>query len=46
MLAVRIDRFGSPSELIIQELPKPKLASDEVLVEVHVAYSGGVTQSA
>jgi NADPH:quinone reductase-like Zn-dependent oxidoreductase len=37
MLAVRIDHFGSPSELLIQELPKPKLASDEVLVEVHAA---------
>ena len=37
MLAVRIDHFGSPSELLIQELPKPNLASDEVLVEVHAA---------
>lgn len=37
MLAVRINHFGSPSELLIQELPKPNLASDEVLVEVHVA---------
>lgn len=37
MLAVRIDHFGSPSELVIQKLPKPSLASDEVLVEVHAA---------
>ena len=37
MLAVRIDHFGPPSELLIQELPKPNLASDEVLVEVHAA---------
>ena len=37
MLAVRIDHFGSPSELLTQELPKPNLASDEVLVEVHAA---------
>ncbi|BAY50550.1 putative oxidoreductase (plasmid) [Scytonema sp. HK-05] len=37
MLAVRIDHFGSPSELLIQELPKPNLASDEVLVEVYAA---------
>ena len=37
MLAVRIGHFGSPSELLIQALPKPSLASDEVLVEVHAA---------
>lgn len=37
MLAVRIDHFGSPAELLIQELPQPDLASDEVLVEVYAA---------
>lgn len=37
MLAVRIDQFGSPSELLIQELPIPNLAADQVLVEVHAA---------
>lgn len=37
MLAVRVDHFGSPAELLIQELPKPSLTSNQVLVEIHAA---------
>jgi len=38
MLAVRIDHFGVPSELQIQELPCPALTSDDqVLVKVYAA---------
>jgi NADPH:quinone reductase-like Zn-dependent oxidoreductase len=37
MRAVRFDNFGSPSNLKVQELPKPVLKQDEVLVEVHAA---------
>lgn len=37
MLALRFDRFGSPAELQIQDIEKPKLTSNEVLVEVHAA---------
>lgn len=37
MKAVRIDRFGEPSDLQIQDLPKPELSKDEVLVQVHAA---------
>jgi NADPH:quinone reductase len=37
MFAVRCDRFGSPSELTVQHLPKPSLKPDEVLVEICAA---------
>ena len=37
MLAVRIDHFGAPSELLIQEIPKPSPTFNQVLVEVHAA---------
>lgn len=37
MFAVRFNRFGSPSELEIQEIEKPHLQADEILVEVQAA---------
>lgn len=37
MLAIRFDHFGSPADLQIQEIPKPTLTPEEVLVEVHAA---------
>ena len=37
MLAVRINRFGSPSELQIQTLPKPAMSDDDVLVQIDAA---------
>ncbi|OKH43745.1 hypothetical protein NIES2101_29830 [Calothrix sp. HK-06] len=37
MLAVRFDKFGTPSQLKIQDISKPSITSDEVLIEVHAA---------
>lgn len=37
MLAVRIDHFGPPSELQIQDIPEPNLSADEALVEILAA---------
>ena len=37
MLAVRIEKFGAPSELQLRDIPKPKPGPDEVLVRVHAA---------
>ena len=37
MQAVLIERFGDPSELRQQEVPRPDPGEDEVLVEVHAA---------
>lgn len=37
MRAIRFDSFGPPSQLQVQELPKPVLTSDEVLVEIRAA---------
>jgi len=37
VLAVRIERFGPPSELKIQTLPEPDIVADEVLIQVHAA---------
>lgn len=37
MLALRFDRFGSPEVLQLQELSKPVLKPDEVLVKIHAA---------
>ena len=37
MRAIRYDRFGSPSELQVQDVPKPEPGANEVLIEVHAA---------
>ncbi len=37
MLAVRIEKFGAPSELRLRDVPKPQPGPDEVLVRVHAA---------
>lgn len=37
MRAIRFEHFGLPSQLQLQELPKPVLMPDEVLVEIHAA---------
>ena len=37
MLAARIDRFGSPENLQLENLPKPNLAEGEILVQIHAA---------
>ncbi|WP_036479441.1 zinc-binding alcohol dehydrogenase family protein [Myxosarcina sp. GI1] len=37
MLSVRINHFGSPSELQLEELPKPSVSRNEVLVKIHAA---------
>lgn len=37
MLAVRIEKFGAPSELELRDVPKPQPGPDEVLVRVHAA---------
>ncbi len=37
MRAIRFAHFGSPDQLQLQDLPKPVLMPDEVLVEVHAA---------
>ena len=37
MLAARINQFGSPASLQLEDLPKPNLADGEVLVEIHAA---------
>jgi NADPH:quinone reductase len=37
MLTLRIEHFGSLSKLHLQELPKPSLQPNEVLVEIHAA---------
>ena len=37
MLAARINQFGSPASLQLEDLPKPNLAGGEVLVQIHAA---------
>lgn len=37
MLAIRILQFGSPSELRLEQLPKPSISENEVLVQIHAA---------
>lgn len=37
MKSIRIEHFGDPADLQIQQLPKPKLTRDEVLVQIHAA---------
>jgi NADPH:quinone reductase-like Zn-dependent oxidoreductase len=37
MLAIRIHQFSAPSELQLEQLPKPSISNDEVLVQVHAA---------
>lgn len=37
MWAARINQFGSPANLQLEDLPKPNLASSEVLVQIHAA---------
>jgi NADPH:quinone reductase-like Zn-dependent oxidoreductase len=37
MLALRFEQFGPPSVLQLQDLPKPVLKPDEVLVQIHAA---------
>lgn len=37
MRAIRFDRFGSPSELQVQDVPKPEPKADEVLIKVQAA---------
>ncbi|HZA27540.1 MAG TPA: alcohol dehydrogenase catalytic domain-containing protein, partial [Actinomycetota bacterium] len=37
MKAVQVDRFGGPEALRMVEVPRPELASDEVLLEVRAA---------
>lgn len=37
MRAICFDRFGPPDQLQLQDLPKPVLMPDEVLVEIHAA---------
>ena len=37
MKAIRFDRYGQPSVLKFEELPKPRLQQDEVLVQVHAS---------
>jgi NADPH:quinone reductase-like Zn-dependent oxidoreductase len=37
MKAVRIEQFGDPADLKIQQLPDPQPSADEVLVQIHAA---------
>jgi NADPH2:quinone reductase len=37
MRAIRFDHFGAPSELQVQEVPKPEPQENEVLIEVQAA---------
>jgi NADPH:quinone reductase-like Zn-dependent oxidoreductase len=37
MLAARINQFGSPASLQLEDLPKPNLADGEVLVQIQAA---------
>jgi NADPH:quinone reductase-like Zn-dependent oxidoreductase len=37
MFAARINQFGSPSNLQLEELPKPTVSGDKILVQVHAA---------
>lgn len=40
MLAVRVHHFGSPSAIVVDDIPVPSPAPDEVLVRVHASGVG------
>jgi NADPH:quinone reductase-like Zn-dependent oxidoreductase len=40
MKAIRVHRFGSPQELLLEEVPRPAPGPGEILVQVHAAGVG------
>jgi NADPH:quinone reductase-like Zn-dependent oxidoreductase len=37
MKAIRVHAYGGPEQLVLEEIPRPKLQADEILVRIHAA---------